>query len=130
MEEIEETENEGSQYSVKVNCLNGCTFSWQTQPSIPGVKGNGNLALSAGILFSGIQFAKFKQFASSINLKSIKEDCYYTLRKKSTFPVIDTHWEKEQNVVFNSLKQGGGSDTSRDGSCDSPGHCAKYGVIL
>ena len=81
-EEIEERENEGTQYSVKINCLNGCTFTWQSQPSIPGVKGEGNLALSAGLFFSGIQFAKFQQFASAINVKSIGADCYYTLREK------------------------------------------------
>ena len=89
-EEIEERENEGTQYSVKISCLNGCTFTWQSQPSIPGVKGEGNLALSAGLFFSGIQFAKFQQFASAINLKSIGADCYYTLREKYVFPVVDT----------------------------------------
>lgn len=44
-EEIEETENEGTQYSVKINCLNGCTFIGQSQPCFPGVKFEGNLAL-------------------------------------------------------------------------------------
>ena len=65
-EEIEERENEGTQYSVKINCLNGCTFTWQSQPFIPGVKGEGNLALSACLFFIGIQFTKFHQFASAI----------------------------------------------------------------
>lgn len=106
-EETEERENEGTQYSVKINCLNGCTFTWQSQPSIPGVKGEGNLALSAGLFFSGIQFAKFQQFASAINLKSIGADCYYTYREKYVFAVIDTYWQTEQNRVFNSLKDGG-----------------------
>ena len=91
-EEIEERENEGTQYSIKINCLNGCTFTWQSQPSIPGVKGEGNLALSAGLFFSGIQFDKFQQFASAINFKSIGADCYYTLREKHVFPVIDSYW--------------------------------------
>ena len=77
-DEIQERENEGSQFSVKLSCLSGCNFIWQSQPSIPGVKGEGNLALSAGLFFSGIQFAKFQQFSLAINLKSIGENCYYT----------------------------------------------------
>jgi len=87
-EEIEELENEGSQYSVSINCLNGCNFIWQTQPSIPGVKGEGNLTLTAGLFFSGIQFSKFHQFASVINLKSTGKDCYYAFREKYVIPVI------------------------------------------
>ena len=106
-EEIEERENEGTQYSVKINCLNGCTFTWQPQPSIPGVKGEGNLALSAGLFFSGIQCAKFQQFASAINLNFIGADLYYTLREKYVFPAIDSYWQTEQNRVLNSLKDRG-----------------------
>ena len=58
-EEIEEKENEGTQYSVKINCLNGCTFTWQPQPSIPGVKGEGNLALSAGLFSAEFNLPNF-----------------------------------------------------------------------
>ena len=132
-DEIEETENEGTQYSVKINCLNGCTFTWQSQASIPGVTGEGNLALSAGLFFSGIQFCKFQHFASAINLKSIGADCYYTctLREKYVFPVIDTYWQTEQNRVFNSLKDRGEPVTlAGDGRCDFPGHSAKYGTCI
>ena len=80
-------------------------------------------------IFSGIQFAKFQQFASAINLKFIGADCYYTLREKYVFPVIDSYWQTEQNRVFNSLKDRGEQVTlAGDGRCDSPGHSAKYGT--
>ena len=128
-DEIQERENEGSQFSVKLSCLSGFNFIWQSQPLIPGVKGEGNLALSAGLFFSGIQFAKFQQFSSAINLKSIGENCYYTLRDKYVFPVIDTHWEKEQTRLINTLKDRVEPVTlAGDGRCDSPGHSAKYGT--
>lgn len=128
-DEIDERENDGSQYTIKLNCLNNCNFTWQSQPSIPGLKGEGNLALSAGLFFSGIQFAKFEQFASTINLKSIGEDCYYNLREKHVYPTIDTHWEREQSRVFDKLKGRLEPVTlAGDGRCDSPGHCAKYGT--
>ena len=106
-DKIEERENEGSQYSVSINCLNGCKFTWQTQPSLPGVKGEGNLALHAGLFFSGIQFSKFQQFASVINLKSIGKDCYHALRENYVFPVIDACWETEQNNLINTVKERG-----------------------
>uniref|UniRef100_A0A671PRE8 Uncharacterized LOC107702177 n=1 Tax=Sinocyclocheilus anshuiensis TaxID=1608454 RepID=A0A671PRE8_9TELE len=60
-----------------------------------------------------------------MNLKTISEDTYTTLRKKYVFPAIEKTWAKEQNAVLSSMK-------SRevvlcgDGRCDSPGHCAKY----
>ena len=128
-DEIQERENEGSQFSVKLSCLSGCNFIWQSQTSIPGVKGEGNLALSAGLFFSGIQFAKFQQFSSAIKLKSIGENCYYTLRDEYVFPVIDKHWEKEQTRVINTLKDRVEPVTlAGDGRCDSPGHGAKYGT--
>ncbi|PFX33167.1 hypothetical protein AWC38_SpisGene1985 [Stylophora pistillata] len=56
-----------------------------------------------------IQFAKiakFQQFVSVINLKSIGPDCYYTSRE-NVFPVIDTYWQTEQTRVFNSIKDRG-----------------------
>lgn len=33
-EEIVKRENEWSQYSASINCLNVCNFTWQTQPSL------------------------------------------------------------------------------------------------
>ena len=48
-----------------------------------------------------------KQFTFAINLKSIGADCYYTLREKYIFPVIDTYWQTEQNRVLNSVKDRG-----------------------
>lgn len=67
-EEIEERKNEGAQYSVNKKLLDRLSLylAIKSQPSIPGVKGEGNLALSAGLFFIGIQFTKFHQFASAI----------------------------------------------------------------
>ena len=77
--------------------------------------------------FNLLNFSSLPQYA--INLKSIGADCYYTLREKYVFPVIDTYWQAEQNRVFNSLKDRGEPVTlAGDGRCDSPGHSAKYGT--
>ena len=33
-DDTSEVQNEGSQYSVKLSCLNGCDFVWHSQPSL------------------------------------------------------------------------------------------------
>ncbi len=125
MEDMKEMENEGSQLTLELTCANGCSYRWQSQPTVSGTKGVGNLLLAASVFFSGIHFAKFERFCKNMNLKTISEDTYTTLRKKYVFPVIEKTWAKEQNAVLSSMK-------SRevvlcgDGRCDSPGHCAKY----
>ena len=51
-ESIQEVKNEGSQLSLRLNCLNNCNYKWQSQPPLQDITGAGNL-LSAGIfLFS------------------------------------------------------------------------------
>ncbi|XP_016359907.1 uncharacterized protein LOC107702177 [Sinocyclocheilus anshuiensis] len=125
MEDMKEMENEGSQLTLELTCANGCSYRWQSQPTVSSTKGVGNLLLAASVFFSGIHFAKFEQFCKNMNLKTISEDTYTTLRKKYVFPAIEKTWAKEQNAVLSSMK-------SRevvlcgDGRCDSPGHCAKY----
>ena len=61
--DVHEVQNEGSQLSIHLTCLNGCSYKWQSQPSLCGTKGEGNLALTAAIVFSGIHFHKFERFA-------------------------------------------------------------------
>ena len=126
-DDTSEVQNEGSQYSVKLSCLNGCDFVWHSQPSLPEVKGEGNPMLTTGICFSGIPFAKFDRLAGVISLKSIKEDTFYALREKHVFPVIDNHWDNEQKRIIAELKERATPVTlAGDGRCDSPGHSAKF----
>ena len=81
-ENIEEVQNEGTQLSLKLNCMNNCNYKWQSQPTLWDIKGAGNLLLSAGIFFCGIPFSKFESFSRLINLKCIGKRTYYNLREK------------------------------------------------
>lgn len=126
-EETNEVKNEGSQLSLELTCMNGCNYRWQSQPSLTGTKGAGNLLIAAAIFFSGIHFAKFEQFSANANLKTISEDTYTNLRKNYVFPVVKSTWEEEQDVIFEELKSRDAQIAlAGDGRCDSPGHCAKY----
>ena len=122
-----EVQNEGSQLSLNLNCLNSCDYKWQSQPPLGDIKGAGNLLFTAGIFFSGIPFAKFESFSSLINLKFIGKGTYYNLREQYVFPVVKSTWEEEQAKVFSALKsRESGAVLAGDGRCNSLGHCGKY----
>ena len=119
--------NEGSQLSLRLNCMGSCTYKWQSQPLLSDLKGAGNLLVTAGIFFSGIPFAKFESFAKLTNLKFIGKGTFYNLREQYLFPVVRSAWQNQQAAVFADLKSRDGRVVlAGDGRCDSPGHCAKY----
>ncbi|XP_051972341.1 uncharacterized protein LOC127636023 isoform X1 [Xyrauchen texanus] len=125
-EEVKELKIEGSQLTLEITCANNCSYRWQSQPTLSGTKGTGNLLLTASVFFSGIRFAKFEHFCSNMNLKTISEDTYTSLRKKFVFPVIQKTWIKEQSTVLSTMKSQEVVVLCGDGRCDSPGHSAKY----
>ena len=126
-ESIEEVQNDGTQLTLKLNCMNNCSYKWQSQPALCDIKGAGNLLVSAGVFFCGIPFSKFQSFSRLINLKCIGLGTYYNLREKYVFPVVTTTCKEQQAEIFADLKS---RETEAvlagDGCCNSPGHCAKY----
>ncbi|XP_057709308.1 uncharacterized protein LOC130927468 isoform X2 [Corythoichthys intestinalis] len=97
-----------------------------SQPTHIGTMGKGNLLLAASVFFSGIHFAKFKRFCDNMNLKTICEDTYVTLRKRFLFPVVEKTWENEQSAVLTNMKSRNEVVLCGDARRDSPGHSAKY----
>ncbi|KAK0138496.1 hypothetical protein N1851_024974 [Merluccius polli] len=126
-DDVKELQNEGSQLTLELTCANGCSYRWQSQPTLSGTKGEGNLLLAASVFFSGIHFAKFKRFCNNMNLQTICEDTYTRLRKTFVFPVVEKTWAKEQSAVLTDMKSREEEVVlCGDGRCDSPGHSAKY----
>ncbi|XP_077094810.1 uncharacterized protein LOC143746700 [Siphateles boraxobius] len=125
-EEMRELHNDGSQLTLELACINGCSYRWQSQPPGKHCKGIGNLLLSASVFFSGIHFAKFERFCHNMNLKTISAETYATLRKRYVFPVIEKTWNNEQSTVFTTMTNQQEVVLCGDGRCDSPGHSAKY----
>lgn len=60
-----------------------------------------------------------------MDVKTISEDTYTTLRKKVVFTVIKKMWNKEQSAVITTMKSQA-EVRCGDGRFDSPGHSAKY----
>ena len=122
-----EVQNEGSQLSLKLTCINNCEYLWQSQPPLPNVKGAGNLLITAEIFFCGIPFSKFAALSKLINLKFIGNGTYFNIRERYVFPVVRTTWQQQQLEIFSELKaREDGVALAGDGRCDSPGHSAKY----
>ena len=119
---------QGTMLTIKTFCINGHTFSWNSQPIVNSMA-SGNLLTSAAILFSGNTFSKVNQLATYLNLKFISHTTYYTIQSNYLFPVINNAWLQEQSRVLNAMKiEGRPVILSGDGRCDSPGHNAKYGT--
>ena len=90
------------------------------------MKGLGNLFVTTGIAFSGINFAKFEQSVKFLNLKSISDMLFYHLRHDVVFPVVVKKWKQQRKQMLQLLKQQEKLVLVGDGRCNSPGHSAKY----
>lgn len=49
---MKELQNEGSQLTLELSCVNGCSSIWQSQPTLSGTKGAGNILLAASVFFN------------------------------------------------------------------------------
>ena len=120
--------HEGTLMTVELTCVNSCTYTWKSQKE-KNAKGSVNIMLTSAITLSGIMLEKFQQLASLLNLRSISNSTFYSLRREYVVPAIAKEWEKEQNLVIASIREKGEPVMlAGDGRADSPGHSAKYGT--
>ena len=96
------------------------------QPLVENLKGLGNLFVTTSIGFSGILIAKFQRFTYFLNLKSITDTLFYRLRRDVVFLVVIRKWKQWCKRLLQLLKQQEKVILVGDGTCDSPGHSAKY----
>lgn len=121
--------HEGTLMTVELTCVNSCTYTWKSQKEMENAKGSVNIMLTSAITLSGIMLEKFQQLASLLNLRSISNSAFYSLRREYVVPAIAKEWEKEQNLVIASIREKGEPVMlAGDGRADSPGHSAKYGT--
>ncbi|OCT99048.1 hypothetical protein XELAEV_18004848mg [Xenopus laevis] len=115
----------GSFLSVRAVCQSGHHFHlWDSQPH-KGRLHFGNIQMASAILLSGSNYSKVSQMFKLLNLHHISQTTYYRYQNTFMFPVVNFHWEKEQNQLAQSFA-GRAVALSGDGQCDSPGFSAKY----
>ena len=111
-----------------IKCLScGNITDWRSQPW----SGNlpvGNLLLSAGIMFSGGNAAKFLRVLDFISVRNICVSTYNKIQSAYLTPTILEVWQNHQEAMITSI-QGQERDLRLAGDmrCCSPGHTAKYG---
>ena len=123
--ESQEYKNTGSQLSIEISCLQGCSFVWNSQPKVGTLHGLGNLFLTSCITFTGIPFNKFERFAWLLNLKFFSDSTFYQLRKDFVTPVVHKSWEEERERTVTEMTGKNIVILAGDGRCDGPGHSAK-----
>jgi len=100
---------------------------WASQPMVKDLP-EGNLLLSASILFSGASFAKVSRVFSAMNISSISQSTFYDHNKKLLQPTIISLWNDTQKQLLDWLSQRPGEIVlGGDMRADSPGHSAKFG---
>lgn len=118
----------GSLLHVTVTCSTcELEWSWNSQPYVNGIP-QGNLMMSASILFSGSLPTKALRVFQIMSCSCISNRTFFDHQKKYLHPAINNVWKEQQTSMLTllqveqkPLKLGG------DGRCDSPGFCAKYG---
>jgi len=102
---IKKTFVKGTLLVVNLFCINHHEAVWYSQPVINGTA-LGNVAISAGILFSGNTFQRIKELMDIVKVTFISHTTFNNIQNNYLFP-------------FHLLG---------DGRCDSPGYGAKYGT--
>ena len=115
----------GSQLFVTLYCSNNHETTWKSQPSVHNM-GEGNLLMSAAILFSGNSFSKISELFSTAKITFFSKSTYYLIQQQYRFPVINKWYVSSKQIIINNLQTLSPVDLVGDGRCDSPGFNAKY----
>ena len=83
------------QFCTSTTC--GHRRRWTSQPFI-GKMPLGNLLVSSAILFSGSLPTKALRFIQLMKVQSISISTFYRHQRHYLFPVVESHWQQEQQV--------------------------------
>ena len=130
--ESKEKSTSGSQLIVKFDC-DKCPKEqkWLSQPMVEGHNQipQGNLDLSASILFSGASSSRVIRVLKHAGVQTFTDQTYHSYQKQHLQPTVYHDWRNQQVTSFAEVRTStvplvlGG-----DGRSDSPGHSAKYGT--
>uniref|UniRef100_A0A1X7U564 THAP-type domain-containing protein n=1 Tax=Amphimedon queenslandica TaxID=400682 RepID=A0A1X7U564_AMPQE len=118
----------GSFLRIKQKCLSCETLtSWDSQPFVTNIP-EGNLLISAAILFNGCLAQQGLRVFKTIGCACISSRSYFHHQRKYLHPAICQVWDMRQQSFFAELaEEGSALLLAGDGRADSPGHSAKYG---
>lgn len=118
----------GTMVRIRKQCREcGSIVFWDSQSFINSIP-EGNLRLSAGILFSGSKPSQALRVFKHIKCPVISLRSFTRHQSRWLHPVINRVWKRKQEDMISGLKEiGVPVNLGGDGRSDSPGHSAKYG---
>ena len=125
---IKRTFVKGTMLGVNLFCSNNHETTWHSQPIVRGT-GIGNVAVSAGILFSGSTFQRIKEMFGISKIACFSRTTFNKFQNRFLFPAIHKVFLTNRTLIIDQLNENAnGVNLLGDGRCDSPGYCAKYGT--
>nr|XP_039253207.1 LOW QUALITY PROTEIN: uncharacterized protein LOC120330355 [Styela clava] len=106
-------------------CQCGYNRHWESQDSIGGIS-EGNILLSASILFGGVCPKKVLRSLCNSGIRTIAYSTYQRHQDKNLQPVIVASWV-EQRAALLAGRRGMPLTIGGDDRADSRGHSAKFG---
>ena len=122
---IENIKRRGSVVKVFLYCVDEHHTTWISQPR-DNPKGENNIRLAAGVLFSANTFARIRSFFETCRILFIHERQFYRYQKDYLFGVSNEFYLKHQSENIKKIIHDEKLLVGGDGRCDSPGHTAKY----
>lgn len=118
----------GTFIRIRKQCRDcGSITFWDSQEFVSSIP-EGNLKLSAGILFSGSKPSQALRLFNHIKCPVITLRTFTRHQTKWLHPVVNRLWSTKQSAMMEGLKEiGVAVNLGGDGRSDSPGHSAKYG---
>ena len=117
----------GTMLVVDLSCPNFHHTTWRSQPIVRG-RAIGNLALSAGILFSGNTFQRIKELMEIANVSFFSHTTFNQIQKKILYPAVHRVYLTNRTIHLENAKEEPELHLLGDGRSDSPGYSAKYGT--
>lgn len=118
----------GSLIEIETECLQHHTTVWQSQ-NVIDKKPIGNVEISSAVYLSGINFAAFQRFTSTLQLQTIQRTAHYDNVANYISPVLRSTWIKHREEVIREENLAAANDQRgtrivTDGQFDSPGRAA------
>ena len=87
----------------KTVCIVEHSCLWSSEPQLENMAA-GNLAIAAGILFTGNTYGRVSDFCNLLHLALLWKTQFYRLQKRILFPVINKHYELSKTSIVSHMK--------------------------
>lgn len=120
---------EGSMLCATLTCINGCRFTWSSQPTLSQMScrsGLGDFYFASSFILCGGTYALLRSVADCMQMGIFSATFYYDVQRHYLAPVVFSNWSAQQEVILQELSEKPSVRIAGDARCDSPGFSSKY----